>query len=294
MAKQKKQTAEERLILATQDLRILESHLQLLMPAQIWTYVETLCRLYLVSQANDKISRDLISQMALACRMETMARFGHDSLETFALAKMLANQGPRFTPPAPRPDAISHINKYPHKPHRLDMDQEAAAHDIVQIWTAFGKFLEISGRGFEGGGGARSRAKGPVDVMGQDLWDHHREVYTPWYKIASKIPVARRTAGLALTIAGITFKILVEDLYPEQIDNQFCLVKGTALKALKAGLSAYQDPVQLAAWGRRADPAPGTPQDGQTRSGAPNPPPSPQKPASGQISPLGDPAKGAT
>ncbi|HKX36995.1 MAG TPA: hypothetical protein VJM79_10085 [Rhizorhapis sp.] len=284
MAKQKKPSAEERLIKLTEPSRLMEAQMQLLMPAQIWAYVEQLVRDYLIMHANDKVSRDLVSQMALACRMETMARFGHDSLETFALAKMLRTDGPRFRQPAPRPDAITHINNYPHKPHRLEMDQENAANDIIRVWTAFGKFLEVSSRSIGGGGSARSQALGPVDVMGQDLWDHHRQTYTPWYQIASKIPVARRTAGLSLTVAGVVFKILIEDLYPEQLDSQFALIKGTALRALKAGLTAYADPALLANWGKPKIPPAGAPLGGKPGPGGPTPQPDPVSAASGEIS----------
>lgn len=261
MAKQPKATPEERLNKALDGLALFEDELQLLLPAQVWPYVETLARLQLLTDTKE--SRDLIAQLALACRQEALRRFGHDTLETFKLARLLREGTDRWHPKPPTLDAITHINNYSNKHQRFTMEQDAAANNICVVWSAFGKFLEIAGRGIGGGGSARSQALGPVDVMGQDLWDHHREVFKPWQFAASRAVVRRRSiTGNNLTIAAVVFKVLVEDMYPEDLDHHFALLGGTALKAVKAGLDAYHDPKRLTDWGKTPQNTPPAPQTG--------------------------------
>lgn len=248
-------TPQERLTKALEGLAPFEAELHLLLPAQIWPYVETLCRLLL--SADNKESRDLVAQLALTCRQEALRKFGHDTLETFALARMLREGTSRWQPKQPVKDSITHINSYPHKPHRFTSQQEDAAHQIREVWEAFGKFLDIAGRGIGGGGSARGQALSPVDVMGDSMWEHHRDVFKPWLNKAARTVVERRTsAGMHLTIAAVVFKVLKEDIYPEDLDTQFALIKGTTLKALKAGLDAYYAPAKLDLWGKPPPKAP--------------------------------------
>lgn len=265
-----KLTPEERLNKALDGLAVFETELRLLLPAQLWPFVETLCRAHLRNQ-KDQISRDLVAQFALTCRQEALRRFGHDTLETFALARMLKEDTENWRPKAPRQDSITYINKQPNKLHRFNADQETAAKDILLIWEAFGKFLQISGGGIGGGGGARSQALGPVDVIGQELWQHHKTVFTPWQAKASRTVVERRTTtGTHLTVAAVVYKVLVEDIYPEELDRAFALIAGTALRALKAGLNAYNNPALLDSWGR---PKLQGPNNGQMRPTQPQTPP---------------------
>lgn len=264
-----KLTAEQKLQKALADLAPFEAELSLLLPAQVWPFVEALCRLHLLADSVE--GRELVAQLALTLRQEALRKFGHDTLETFALARLLREGTARWHPKPPRLDSITHINKAKHPPHRLTGDQDAVAHNICEVWTAFGKFLEVASRGIGGGGSARSQALGPVDVMGEELWKHHRTVFTPWQYKAARTVVERRTStGNHLTIAAVVFKVLVEDIYPEELDRQFALVGGTALKALKAGLDAYYTPERLDAWGKpKPDPAKAPQTGGQ---GAQKPP----------------------
>lgn len=266
MAKAPKLSAEEKLNKALDGLAPFEAELSLLLPAQVWNFVEALCRLHLQADAT-KQGRELVAQLALTMRQEALRRFGHDTLETFALARMLREGTARWQPKEPRLDAISHINNAKHPPHRLTSDQQEAAEDIREVWTAFGKFLEIAGRDIGGGSSSRATALGPVDVMGEGLWEHHRDVFKPWQFKASRTVVLRRTStSNHLTIAAVVYKVLVEDIYPAELDLHFALVGGTALKALKAGLDAYRNPDRLDGWGK----PPAAPQTGglQAQTGA--------------------------
>jgi len=260
-----------------------ESPLKLLTSAKIFVRIEELCRKYLDVNRYDTPSKELVSQLTFTFRQEAIARFGHDTLETFALAK-LVQKGPSlgFIDKPPRVDSITWINNYPSKNSRLSSDQQEAAEKIRDVWEAFGKFLWVTGRSYGGGGGgSRSSATSPLDVMGDDLWKHHQTIFTPWCNIASKTSVNRRMAGGGLTIAAITFKILVEDFYPEAIDKGFGLVKGTALKALKAGLSAYFSPERLVDWGKPPPQPQGSPLAGDPGSAAIPTPAKGKAPASG-------------
>ena len=225
----------------------LEAELQLLLPPKLFSPMLEICKLFLTQQRNDQPSRDLIGRLAFTFRQECLARFGHDSLETFALAKLLdeTRRPPGFTPPPPKLDAISHIQEYGNRLARLDASQEDAVNHIKSIWEAFSKFRDIAGGGFGSGGGGRSQILSPMDVMGEDIYKHHRTIYKPWYEVASRIPVARRSMGGNVTVAAITFRIIIEDVYPEDLDQSYALVKGSALKVFKLGLDAYFDPPRL-------------------------------------------------
>jgi hypothetical protein len=117
------------------------------------------------------------------------------------------------------------------------------------VWAAFGRFMSIASRGLGGGGGSRGRVVQPVDVMDQELWDHHRDVYTLWYNQAKITQVDRRRGSSHISLAAIVFKILIDDLYPEEMDIAYGLVRGSSLKGLKAALSAYWSPEAMAAFG---------------------------------------------
>lgn len=253
MAKVKKAaklSPEERLMQATEGELQTEATMQLLMPPKVFAGLAELVRVLL--QGGRHMDRNLVAQLALQMRTDSRLRFGHDSVETFALVKLMGEDRQRWSPKLPRVDAVTHIQHSPHLPHRLNTEQEDAADSIIEVWAAYGKFLEMSGRGIGGGGGNRSSALNPVDVMGQPTWDHHRDVYSPWHFAASRTIVERRTSnGEHLTLASVVFKILVEDTYPHELDKAFALVGGTALKALKWGLTHYHNPAKVAEWGKK-------------------------------------------
>lgn len=265
----------------------LEAELQLISPPKIFDQIEQLCRRYLDSNKWDTPSRELVSKLSFVYRQEAFTRFGHDSVETFALAKLLKIGAPTgFQPPAPRPDALTFIQMKPNSNSRLDAFQESAAGHIIAVWMAFGRFLRMSSRGMEGGGG-RGQVLHPLDVMGEELWEHYKAIYKPWQALAEKVPIDRKRAGGAVTICAIVLSILIEDVYPHELDGRFALIKGTALAALKAALSGYSgapdDVVALLRFGK-------PPPDGQNKpSSAPAALPAsrsaPQgpKPADGQI-----------
>lgn len=201
-----------------------------------------LCRHHLNDNKNSQASRSLLAALGFSLRIEAMMKFGHDSVESFAIAKLLGTvQG--FQPKPPRPDALSYIQNAKRKEARLNIDQRAAADQIALVWDAFGKFLNMGARSLEGGGGNRTRALAPMDVMDQETYDEvYKKYFVPWYEVVKKITVARRIAGPLLTVAAVTFKVIVEDKYPDDIDRAFGLTKGMALRALKFGLRHYWNP----------------------------------------------------
>lgn len=283
MAKPKKVpklTAEQKLMQASPEELVVEGAMALLMPANIFGFVAQLVRLAL--DHGGPADREMVASMALHMREASRQRFGHDSVETLALVKLFNAPAAGWTPKPPRLDSITHMQANPHKPHRLTTEEEAAASNIIAIWAAYGKFLEMTGRGIGGGGSARSSAIGPVDVMGQDTWEHHQEVFGPWQAAASRVVVERRVVGgTHLTLAAVVFKVLVEDTYPEELDRHFALFGGTARKALKWGLNHYYAPERLADWAKKP-PQPdkvGLQRETVVGSGIDGPPDAPTAPA---------------
>lgn len=242
--------AEQKLLKVVHKYAALEAELQLIIPPKIFNTLSALCRDFLEHNKYDDPSRDFVSRLAFVFRQEAYMRFGHECLETFALAKLLKQAEAKYTPKLPRLDSVSWIRAYRNRNSRLDSDQEDAAEHIKRVWVAFGRFQGIAGSGLSGGGGggSRGRAMQPIDVMDQELWDHHRLVYTPWYNTAKMVQVDRRRGKGRISLAAIVLKILVGDMFPEEMDQSYALVRGTSLRALKAALSAYNSPEALAAY----------------------------------------------
>lgn len=256
MTIQDKPTTEKKLHKVTSKFAALEAELQLIVPPKVFDALTQLCRLYLAAAGDSDAARDYIAKLAFIFRQEAYQRFGHESLETFALAKLMRQTESKWTPKLPRLDSISWIRAYRNKDARLDSSQEEAAECIKRVWTAFGRFMGIAGRGFEGGGGSRGRVLSPLDVMDQSQWEDYNKIYIPWYERAKITQVDRRRGNSHISLAAIVFKILVDDLYPEELDSSYCLVRGSSLKALKAALSCYWSPEALATFGAPQTPAP--------------------------------------
>lgn len=250
--KQRFQKAEQKLLKVLHQSAALEAELQLMLPPKIFEALKLLAEQRLKADRYGQESRDQIARLSLALRQESYMRFGHDTLETFAFGKLLLKQSEFWKPPPPRLDSISHIRLYKRKDDRLSADQEECAHHITSIWAAFGRFLSIGVRGMEGGG-SRGRVIQPIEVMGEELWTHHKTIYVPWYNAAKMVGVhqdRRRHSPAKISLAAIVFKILQDDFFPEEIDNSYALPAGTALRCLKAALDGYYSPERLQAFGK--------------------------------------------
>lgn len=238
--------AERRLmkgVKKARNIERLEKDLQCVVPPKLFEFIEQLCIRYLAVKS-DATAREFVSRFALAFRAESFARFGHESIETLSLTKALQKTGSEWQPKEPRLDSLSWIAKYKNVNKRLSGEQESACDQIIGVWEAFGKFLFIGNRSMEAGS-ARGRALQPIDVMGDELWEHHRDVYTPWYAAASKHIVGRFSNGSAVSLAGVVIQVVIFDDYPEHLDYQLRLKRGTSLAALKKGLDAYWKPSLL-------------------------------------------------
>lgn len=233
---------EKKLLKNANKFAALEKELQLVLPPKVFAAIEEMARCYLEESRFDDISREKVSKLAFILRQETYTRFGHESLETIALSKVLQRTHKGWVQPPPRLDSISYMRTY-HKLHRLDTQQESAAAMIRVVWDAFGKFRFIGARGMGGGGGGSGQNLHPLDVMGEETWQHYQEHYVPWYKKAAMISVTRRRylSVEGLSLAGVVFKILVEDYFPEEVDKGYGLVDGMAYRALRAALTGYYD-----------------------------------------------------
>src|SRR5580692_5448123 len=176
----KKKKPEDRLAQLLKEPDPLANELQMIMTPTIFSYVEAICDAYLKASKQDHPSRDLLAKFSLAMRAEAFAKFGHDTLETFALGKLLREVTLSHAERRGRLDSLSHINGYANKGARLSGEQQTAAEYIISVWAAFGKFRTIGARGFEGGGSRSGQVLQPLDVMGDDLFKHYRQIYSPW------------------------------------------------------------------------------------------------------------------
>jgi hypothetical protein len=245
-ANQDKTRDERRLLKGAKKARNIKQvtvELQAVVSPKLFEFIEQLCVRFLAVKS-DATSREFVSRFALAFRAESFAQFGHESIECAALTKALEKTGNEWQPKEPRLDSLTWIAKYKNRSKRLSGEQESVCDEIRDVWEAFGKFLVIGNRSMEGGS-PRGRASAPVDVIGEETWRHHRDVYTPWYAAASKHVVGHLSTGSAVSIAGVVVQVVIFDDYPEQLDYMLRLKRGTALAALKKGLDAYWKPSLL-------------------------------------------------
>jgi hypothetical protein len=233
--KKPEQTIEQKL------LRKLEKEKQpplgpMLTSPGIFPHLIGIVKQYLTHNQFSEPSRHFIAGMAFEFRKEALKRFGHDTLETFELAKLLKIEV--FKPIVPTKDVLTHIMKDYPPTMRLDVYQQTAAEKIQGVWYHFGR-----ASGLFGGGRNLMRSNGSgkvlhaVESMSQDDFKHYREVYSPWYTEATKIQIDN-----SISVALIIFKVLIEDIYPENLDRMLGFKKGRCHQVLRKALSHYLSP----------------------------------------------------
>jgi hypothetical protein len=199
-------------------------------------------KFYLDKHGYSEVAKTVVADMAFAFKAEAMSRFGHETVEAHLLGYLLrpkingTNVG--------RLDALSHIQRHPRRNMRLDAEQESAADNIKNVWQAFGKGLMIGGRDLSRVGGS-GRVLHPCDTMDDELWKHYKEYYQPWHDATNRVPIVRREAGSSVSVASLVFSILVNDVYPDNVDKGYMLTKGTALRVLKKALTNYWTPDKI-------------------------------------------------
>lgn len=202
-------------------------------------------RAYLIANQYSEASKHHVAEMAFHFRKEAFKRFGHDTIETFELAQLLKPKQDISRPG--RLDAVSHIMGYPARRHRLGDEQLDAADQIKKIWKALGKGIDGSGGRDLSRTGGSGRALHPIDTMDEELYVHYRKVYVPWHNQAARLQIGRKWNSEPVSIAAIVYNILIGDIYPEQVDAGYKLVKGAALHCLQQALLCYDCPQRMRA-----------------------------------------------
>jgi len=224
------QSTEKRLVKALEKTPV-PVGLPCLFTDKMWEFVHKMCRDHLQTNNRTQASREFVANFAFTLRQEAFNRFGHDTLETFALVDLLKEQP--CAGKAPKLDSLTHIAQYRNKADRLSADQEAAAEKIKSVWHAFAKGRSSSSSLMAGG--KRSQFLHPIETMDEDLLEHYRSTYVPWYERAQQVWVDKPRVRLV----AVVLKIVVEDWYPELLDEAYSLNRGVALHALKNGLNGY-------------------------------------------------------
>jgi hypothetical protein len=247
---------------------MLDGHLNTILEPRIFRKVETFCNAAISYSNNHPTVREAISALVLEIRMQALNKFGHDSIDSqnlsFLLKKTNPNKPYEHQTPTPQLDPIDVLERQ----RRLEPSQVSAANTIREVWKAFGRFLVISARGYDrvNGGVKRAHALGPMDVMGQELWETYSNIYKPWYELTKEKTVAKEKAGRVKVIT-VVFAILLDEHQPVEVDVAYGLERGTALDLLKQELSLFFDPHAVLGGGEAEEtPATGTqkPTSGQT------------------------------
>jgi len=226
------------------DASALASSIQTILSPKLFKEVEALCVQAIASSGNHDAVRRRIGGVIFQMRMLSMAAFGHETIDTYMLSQLLERTNPDYKPPmasdAPtRKDPITEMENR----HQLDADQLSAAMIFREMWTAWGRFLQITSRNYEGqgDGGNRSKALNPIDVMSQDVYEKWQNIFVPWARASKERAVPRRRFGKVLP-EHILFEVIVKGNFPDEVDRQLNLVPGSAKKCLKQELKLMLDP----------------------------------------------------
>jgi hypothetical protein len=227
--------------------------LPIVLAPQVFRSIEVLAQKSLLFGGNHPELRTSVGQVMQEMRKVARLQFGHDTVDVTTLKNLLARGDVKEQEKlrTPEPDPFLMLGK------KLDASQMNAAYCIREIWNAFGRFLRIAGRNFEGGSGTkkRSRALDPIDVMGQETWEVWRDRYSPWVVGArQRRQPTKREQGFVTHAAVVVF-VLMEDYHPEQVDRTYNFRDGKSLTVIRSEMDLFNDPQQkiLPLHGLKAD-----------------------------------------
>ena len=200
-----------------------------LVSPKLFKAVELLCKNALSYSDNHKAVREAVANLTMLLQQETSEM----SVEVVALRQLLRRSKAEFDRPALRLDPIQELGtgSYP----KIDSSLQEAALRIKQVWSSFGKYLNVSAKNLEANGSYRGRALDPVSVMSDDVAFMWRDIYVPWYNTSKKMYIGRS----GINEAEVTLMICVEALFPHEIDKRFSLKLGTSLGVLQRQLKAF-------------------------------------------------------
>lgn len=214
---------------------------QYLLAPRVFLAVQKLCQEALRMSGNHRYVREAITDLFLRMKGEAVLEWGYTSTDALAIHQLLRRTNEKETQ---HDRAISRDPiKLMETQGRLSLDQIAAANMIQTIWRAFGRYLVMSARKYEGGGGGNKsgRALQPMDVMSQHVYDNWKSFYIPWFTKASACTVPCGI-GIKLSAARIVLEVVVENYSPDQLDKAYRLDRGKALAILRRWLRQFANP----------------------------------------------------
>lgn len=235
MSKKKRQRAASGHVLSLEDMRFV-------IPPSVFRPIEVLCRDALNYGANAAGIRSSVGYLLNVVRREAHARYGHDTADVMAISSLLTRTDPARADrvlPDRRPDQepIQELFRQAH----INEDQLRAADMVRRVETAWGRFLAVGARSYEGKSQkTRERALDPVWIMGDDVFREWREVYNPWYRAAASRKVGANGRGM-VTAARIVIHVVMVPMFPGQIDATERLERGTSLRVLKDELATLSN-----------------------------------------------------
>lgn len=199
---------------------------------RLFLAIEKLSKEALAYSGSHAAVRGAVGAVTGELRKLAQDKLGHDSPEVVALSRLLKRTDPRtsnITSRLTESDPIAELANN----QLLSPLQLQAAYVIRVIWDAFGRFLVVQGRNYEGGGGKRSKALNPVTVMSPDVLNSWNRHYRPWVERAK----LRRSFGL--THAAMVFMIVVDARQPGEVDRLLAAPPRSAFKVLRTELDDY-------------------------------------------------------
>ena len=222
------------------------------LPPRLYSPLESLAKDALLYASNHSGMRKAISNLVFAMRSIAEESVGHITADIIALEALLKRSDPRqqeLPLREPEKDPIVELARQKH----LNEDQEYAAQYIKKVWTAWGRHLQVAARSYDGGGGGGDKPlMDPLSGMGQELWESWRDVYTPWYDLAKTraqwwyYPLSKdqtikgkteRTRGGMVANTKLVLAIIMEPVFPGNLDMLLRLDRGTSLRVLKEELT---------------------------------------------------------
>lgn len=209
----------------------------MVLPPRLYKPLEDVCRAALDYGGNAAGVRDPVRKLAFAMRAIAEEEVGHLTTDITMLESLLKRTDPRQAElplGKTRPkDPVEVLFKQRH----LNSDQRAAALFVRDVWNAWGRYLVVSGHGFDGEGGGTRRLRDPFEAMGQDLWDRWKTIYKPWYELVKREYAPRKSGGM-VPVSKLVLSIIIEPVFPGALDDLERLERGTCLRVLKEQLTA--------------------------------------------------------
>ena len=214
-------------------------NIQTVLDPKLFKLIESLSRTALSYGDNHNTIRTCIGNLCFYLQQQSLQNYGHLTIDTVTLKTLLKKTDPKyeFERPKPKLDVIEELGPLYQK--KLTNDQQTAANQIRKVWAAFQKYLTVASRSYDTKSGKKNRVIQPLELMDPKLFVTYRNIYTPWYEKACRELVSSNDKRIITNEGDITTIIIVENIFPKELDLARNLKLGASIDILKKQLTLF-------------------------------------------------------